>query len=167
MKNFWICLLISIVSAVKAQESTELSFVCQEMTTPEAPFYISDEFRQGDLVWENFRDIGHQNKKNQYIPKGSIVYTPPEFVEKMDDSENRIPVKVLSVPSQENEDNIRNSKKRRYNSISSMVNTTGDRKRVDAGSVGWIDKKSVRKASDFTFLLPRILHSIKLKMEFL
>ncbi|TNE99275.1 MAG: hypothetical protein EP326_08440 [Deltaproteobacteria bacterium] len=155
MKNFWICLLISIVSAVSAQESTEISYVCQEMTTPEAPFYISDEFRQGDLVWENFRDIGDQNKKNQYIPKGSIVYTPPEFVEKMDDSENRIPVKVLSVPSQENEDNIRNSKKRRYNSISSMVNTTGDRKRVDAGSVGWIDKKSVRKASDFTFFVTK------------
>ncbi len=144
-----------MASLFAADENTQIPYVCQETTTPEAPFYISDEFRQGDLIWENFRDINNQNNKNQYIPKGSIVYTPQEFIEQMDESERRIPVKVLSVPSKETEDNIRNAKKRRYQSIASKVNTTGNRQRVESGSVGWIDKKSVRQASDFTFFVTK------------
>ena len=128
-------------------------FICTEMKTEKQPFYISDEYKQGDKIWENLRNIDDENLKDQYIPRGSIVYTPPEFIEKLDDSERRIPVKVLSVPSLENEEKIKKSRARSSNSIRSMISTTGSKKRAAPFTTGWIDKKSVRKAGDYTFQL--------------
>lgn len=154
MKSILAFVLMSCLGLHAQESENNILHICQDIQIEKQPFYISDEYRQGDKIWENLRNIDNQNLKDQYIPRGSIVYTPPEFVEKMNESTQRIPVKVLSIPSKENEDNIRNSKKRSYNSISSMA-STGSLKRVEAFSVGWIDKKSVRKASDYTFMVTK------------
>lgn len=144
-------IILSLLFSEILYSQDQIEYICQDTTSKKQPFYISDEYRQGDKIWENLRNIDNENLADQYIPRGSIVYTPPEFIEKMDQSSRRIPVKVLTVPSKENEDRVRESRARRYNSIRSMINTTRDKKRTEPFSVGWIDKNSVRKASDYTF----------------
>lgn len=147
-------LLITLFAFSNITNSSE-QYICEDTQLEEPPFYVSDEYRQGDKIWENLRNINDQNNPDQYIPKGSIVYTPPAFFEVSDTSDRRVPIKVLSVPSLENENKIRNSKKRRSYSISSMINTTGNKKRAERFSVGWIDVKSLRKASDYTFFVKK------------
>jgi hypothetical protein len=142
-------------NSAEISTNNEPNFLCKSVKLEQTPFYISDEYKQKDKIWENFRDISNEQSSNRYIPRGSIVYSPSELVELSGISDRRVPIKVLTLPTLGNEENIRNSKKRSYNSIRSMIATTGDKDRATLYSTGWIDQKSLRKAGDYTFMVTK------------
>jgi hypothetical protein len=144
---------------VGSDQPPEPEFLCTEQQITDAPFYVSDEYRQGDRIWENFRKIEDDKAIDKYIPRGSIVYTPEEFIG-MEGSSGRVPVKVLSVPPKEIEYRVRNSKSDRRYSIEDTVADTKslkgiNRKRVKVNDVGWIGNDSLRKAKNHTFFVTK------------
>lgn len=136
-----------------AQDTAYDLYKCEELTLKEPPFYVSDEWRQGDKIWENLRDIKNSDKVTHYIPRGSIVYSPPELYEGSNEPDYRVPIKVLNVPSKEWEDNILKSKNRGATSLRNMATGTKNLNRAKIGTTGWIDKRSLRSAGDYVFHL--------------
>lgn len=143
------------LNSIQGGQVTAMPFICSDVDLPDPPFFISDEYKQGDKVWENFRNIDNQNLSDKYIPRGSIVYTPPSLYEKMSDSDRRIPVRVLSLPNKETEDRLKQSQNRPGDGIKTMISTVKNKARAEMNSQGWIDKKSVRKAGEFTFFVTK------------
>ena len=134
-------------------------FLCNQQKLAVPPFYISDEYEQGDRIWENFRKFENDKIVDKYIPRGSIVYTPEEMIG-TEGSTVSVPVKILSVPSKENEDRIRNSKSNRRNSIEDKVADSKslkgiNRKRVKVNDIGWIGKASLKEAKNHTFMVTK------------
>ncbi|GAB4018070.1 MAG: hypothetical protein Fur0010_19070 [Bdellovibrio sp.] len=147
-------IFISILSfELNAVEDVTQVYRCEEIKTKKPPFYVSDEWRQGDKIWENFRDIKNSNKITHYIPRGSVVFSPPELYEGSNEPDHRVPVQVLSVPSIKWEENILAARNRDASSIRRMATGTKDLDRAKIGTVGWIDKRSLRSAGDYIFHL--------------
>ena len=149
MRSLYLFLIFS--QSLFAEEFTAMK--CQEIETKDPPFYVSDEWRQGDKIWENLRDIKDSYKVTNYIPRGSIVYSPPELYEGSNEPDTRVPIKVLNVPSKEWEDNILNSKNRGKTSLRNMATGTKNLNRAKQGTEGWIDKRSLRSAGNYVFFL--------------
>jgi hypothetical protein len=156
----FITTILSLISMPASSQDPSIlseSLLCNEQSIAQPPFYVSDEYKQGDRIWENFRNIDNDKKVDKYIPRGSIVYTPEEFIGR-EGSSGRVPVKILSVPSSENEEKVRNSKSNRRNSIEDKVADTKslrgiNRKRVKVNDVGWIGSASLREAKNHTFFV--------------
>ncbi|WP_290734745.1 hypothetical protein [Halobacteriovorax sp. JY17] len=134
-----------------------IHYECQEDLVDYPPFYVSDEYRQGDKMYENFRNLENANIKDKYIPRGSIVFIDPEVYEQFEGSENgRVPVKVLSVPSDKSENALKNNTKgRSYDNIKSVALGTGRQTRVKKNDKGWMSIVSLRSTDKYTFAVEK------------
>ena len=128
--------------------------VCESGEISDPPFFVSDEYRQGDRLYENLRNVEDQGKIDTYLPRETLVKIEPELFSYSDSPSYRVPIKVLSTPSQKREDSAigvagRGQRKR---FAATMRGTTG-LKRAKKGSVGFIHKKSLRKVAKYVFVL--------------
>ncbi|MAZ47703.1 MAG: hypothetical protein CME65_04025 [Halobacteriovoraceae bacterium] len=155
------------------QNDSELELpMCEDIASEEPPFFVSDTYMQTatnrlgtqvNLEYENFRDLEDpsNNRLNRYIPRGSIVYTPPELME-IDDQPRRVPVKVLNVRT-EVEETARNAGRVRggdwFKSLflrsGSRTRQVNEASRVEVGDVGYIDNNSLKPAGEFVFYLEK------------
>jgi len=132
---------------------------CSPSTTDTPPFWVSDEIKQGDKVWENLRNLEDDDKKKYYLPKGSIVHSPAELFGNDPAVAIRLPVKVLSVPKDDYEKTLAASQliskgvlkvKRKL-----RIQTYGKKNliRAERGATGFIDERSLMKVDKYTFML--------------
>ncbi len=127
---------------------------CKESTTDKTPFYISDEYRQGDKIWENFRSIEDHTKKVSYIPRGSIVHAPVELAEASYHPNYRVPVEVLSLPDKKWEDDLlEESGKRGNRHFRHKALTPKGLPRSQIGDQGFLDRRALIPAGKFTFFV--------------
>lgn len=149
---------------------------CINSRTPIPPFYVSDTYKQGDKIYENFRDIEDESKVKKHLPKGSIVYTPPELFHLKTSSDFRLPVEVVSVPNEKLEKTLMKSRyyhclektksgaclrgewrakasyRRKIYGITrrDRVDPINDNKKENQG---YLDKRSLKQVSDYVFIL--------------
>lgn len=136
------------------------NYVCSDAEISEPPFYVSDEWKQGDKVYENLRNPKNPSKVDKYLPRDSIVKVDPELFDYSDDDSYRVPVQVLSVPDTSLEDSISgikervdpngNPQKRRFKGMLSGINGL---KRAGVKDLGFINKRSLRKLDGYSFIL--------------
>lgn len=117
---------------------------------PLPPFYVSDGLWQGEKQYENFRHIGNDNVVKQYVPRGTIVYIPPELYELETSKSYRLPFSVLSVPKPLLEETAKNSLKSR-SMFREMFWGVKGKGRVEPGDIGFLDKRGIRQVSEYTF----------------
>lgn len=137
------------------------SMECSVSTTDEKPFYVSDEYKQGSKVYENLRSFDSKNKEVEYLPKGSIVYAPPELFELSSEDDFRIAVKVLSTPTSNINETLLGSKyydpklEKWFDKSELHRRAAGlkGKKRAKKGSKGYIPRKALAQVDDYTFLL--------------
>jgi len=135
-------------------------YVCHVDTTDTPPFYISDEYKQGNRYYENLRNLDDPDQVDTYLPRGSIVYIPPSF-EELDTGENsRRPVKVLGTPKKEHEDRLDGQEGRKddtgkyqHKRFKALGAGKKGKTRAKYGDVGYIHKNSLIKASKYTYRL--------------
>lgn len=129
---------------------------CSESTTKRVPFYISDEYKQGDKIWENFRSIEDHTKKVSYIPRGSIVHSPIELSEISYHPDYRVPIEVLSIPDEKWENDLREDNGRRKNRHFRGAALTPDGlPRTQEGDQGYLARNSLIPAGRFTFFVKK------------
>lgn len=132
---------------------------CCMQTTDKPPFFVSDEYKQGVLEYENFRNINDDKLKDKYIPRGSIVYTPPELLEVYKAQSNlRVPVKVLSVPKKTLEDTAEKTSRSMFKNMFKDLfywknGKKEKKKRVEVGDIGYLDSRSLRSTTQYTFVV--------------
>ncbi|ATH07067.1 hypothetical protein BIY24_03680 [Halobacteriovorax marinus] len=133
------------------------SYECYEDLVDFPPFYVSDEYRQGDKMYENFRNLENANIKDKYIPRGSIVFIDPQVYEQFEGSENgRVPVKVLTTPSEKAENELKHrTRGRSADNIKSVALGTGRQTRVQKNDKGWMSIKSLRSVDQYTFAVEK------------
>lgn len=128
--------------------------LCEEEPSTQSPFFVSDTYAQGDLEYENFRDLSNPNDNslNRYIPRGSIVYTPPELME-VDDQVRRVPVQVLGVRTEIEETSRRADRARGGNWFRGLFGgyARDEARRVEQGDTGYLDNRSLKPAGEFVF----------------
>ena len=129
--------------------------VCNDVEVNDPPFYISDEYKQGNKIWENFRNIKDSSIKDRFIPRGSIVFIDDELYEQSSSTNSRVPVRVLSVPNIKVENNLKKSKYRNHDSLKVIASETSNKVRVKKGDIGWMSKKSIKVAGKYTFSVPK------------
>lgn len=152
-------LLLSLLSSlVTVAETTTLSRPtpnliqeCSQSETEQPPFYISDEFNQNDKLWENFRSLQNPDDIIGFIPRGSIVYAPPELSESNYSPDSRIPVRVITV-ADETRSEIENARgpSRKFRPISL---TPRGRPLVERGQEGYLDRRAMQPAGKYTFFV--------------
>lgn len=134
---------------------------CEVSSTEEPPFYVSDEYLQGDRVYENLRDIENEGGPKKYIPRGSIVYTPPELNDVESSREYRVPVEVLSTFDNDLVTTLSKSKyydskqKKRFakKELRAKVQGITGKERAKKGDRGFIDRRALRQAGKYTFIV--------------
>ena len=146
---FTFILLINTAMAV--------NYECHEDLVDFPPFYVSDEYRQGDKMYENFRNLENANIKDKYIPRGSIVYIDPQVYEQFEGSENgRVPVRVLTIPSDKSEVALKTKTKgRSHDNIKSVALGTRRQTGVKKNDKGWLSIKSIRSVDKYTFAIDK------------
>lgn len=122
---------------------------CEDKGSNEPPFYVSDTYKQGNLEYENFRKLENPALEDAYIPRGSLVHTPPELYELAQQQEKRVPIKVLNV----NTDLEENSKKSTRSLFQRLFSNPQKLRRVKPGDMGYISAKSLKPAGEFTFFV--------------
>ena len=158
-KFFYLLLLSPFVLAQTNNNVGEFRLpICEDIASADAPFFVSDTYAQGAFDYENFRHLEDpdNNDLNRYIPRGSIVYSPPELLD-IDDEERRVPVKVLNVRTEIDE---LSKGAETDNGGTWFQNLFGDyatdeARRVDVGEVGYIDNRSLKPAGDFVFYIEK------------
>lgn len=149
------CLTLSFLFCYIAWAKTQIGPpICKDITSEEAPFFVSDTYRQGILEYENFRSFDNAREIAGFIPRGSIVYTPPELMA-ADTERRRVPVKVLNV----NKELSETASKARNNPVGNFFRSLFSRQKgveqVEAGDIGYLDNKSLKQAGEFTFYLEK------------
>lgn len=136
-----------------SQPTENLIQECEESETNKPPFYVSDEFKQNDRLWENFRSIKDPDDIIGFIPRGSIVYAPPELTESTFSPDDRVPVRVISI-FDETRSEIANargpSRKMRPTSL-----TPRGRELVEKGQEGFLDRRAMQPAGKYTFFVKK------------
>lgn len=128
---------------------------CEEQLHDDPPFYVSDEYKQGDKIWENLRDIDNHAKSHQFIPKGSIVHSPPELSEVSYHPDSKIPVEVLSVPPVEFEDELKGKPGERLRRFRNTALTPDGLPRAEKGSTGFLMRNALEPAGKYTFFVKK------------
>ena len=173
LKNLLGVLIVLICTNLSAEgdESCEPTFKregCNLAHSCIAPFYVSDTYLQGLRMYENFRNLDDDRVVERYIPKGSIVYTPPELMELEATNDYRVPVEVLSVDNSDLAESLRVSRywgrlnqdnpneARRWigkGEFTSMVDGIRNLQRVEAQERGFLDRRSLKPAGNYTFFV--------------
>lgn len=155
-------LIYCLLSIVTLQSfANEYEYACVEASVQSSPFFVSDEYRQGDRIYENLRSVDNPGEVNEYLPRESLVQIEPELYEFSDDVNYRVPVKVISVPSEKREESAKGTsgkyadgqlQKKRFRHTVAGANKLS---RAVKGSVGFIHKRSLKKVSDQIFILEK------------
>jgi len=146
---------ILLLTLLLINTTLALDLECKDVEVKEPPFYVSDEYRQGNKIWENFRNIENANIKDRFIPRGSVVFIDDELYEQSDAASSRVPVRVISVPDIKVEKNLKKARSRTHDSLRVIAGGTSRKIRVKQGDVGWISKKSLRVAGKYTFAVSK------------
>ncbi|MFT6633223.1 MAG: hypothetical protein ACJAS4_003193 [Bacteriovoracaceae bacterium] len=125
-------------------------YTCCLESSKKSPFFISDEYLQGKKQYENFRDIDDDSISNKYIPRGTIIYTPPELYDLESSTDYRLPFKVLSVPNEKLENT---AKKTRRTMFTEMFRGKKGKQRVKKDDIGYLDKRAVKSIDGYTFFV--------------
>ncbi len=135
-------------------------YECIESTIAEPPFYVSDEYKQGDKMYENLRSVKNPEKVDKFLPRSSVVRIDPTVYEYSDSENYRVPVEVISVPSEQAEIAAKGISERRdsrgNSQIKRFIHTVSGTKglsRSQKGDVGFIHKKALKKIDDYVFVL--------------
>ncbi len=126
------------------------AYTCCLATSDESPFFISDEYLQGKKQYENFRELEDDSISNKYIPRGTIVYIPQALLDVESSKDYRLPFKVLSVPNAKLEETSQKTSRRMFKE---MFWGKKGRERVERGDQGFLDKRSVRRVDEFSFIV--------------
>lgn len=144
---------ISYSAFSQAPDYSKVEWVCEELEASDPPFYVSDEYRQGDKIWENLRNIDNSRVADTYIPRGSIVEVDEQLFQYGEGvPDYRVPIRVLSLPSEEEEQKVRDAKWRKRDSIAQMARV-GKKKRAEVDSIGWLDHRALKQAKNFVFFV--------------
>ncbi|WP_127718201.1 hypothetical protein [Halobacteriovorax sp. HLS] len=128
---------------------------CREVLLDQPPFYISDEYRQGDKIWENFKSFEKPNVNQKYIPRGSIVLVDEELYEQSDASNHLLPIRVLKTPSELTEQQLKKTKSRSRDSLRALISGISGKPRVKKDDIGWLNKHSIESAGKYTFAVTK------------
>jgi len=121
---------------------------CTPSQTEEAPFYVSDAYKQGDKTYENFRARGTRERQS-FIPRRSLVKVPKESQKYVDSPGSYVPVEVLGV----NDDQFHNEKLNKKSRFKSATNLLSKLPKVKYGEKGLLYSKSLEKVDDYTFVV--------------
>lgn len=148
---FFISLSYPVMSEEAPNNCTKVGeYECCQATSDKSPFFISDEYLQGDKQYENFREVEDDRISKRYIPRGTIIYTPPELYNLESSRDYRLPFKVLSVPNEKLEKTAKSTSRQFFKQ---MFWGKKNKKRVKAGDIGFMDKRSIRKINDYSFFV--------------
>lgn len=161
MRNLLVVFLIALFITVPkpcaegsfAAMASNLQESCSPSQTEDPPFYISDEFKQGDRLWENFRNIEDHNEKIGFIPRGTIVYADPELSEAHYSPDHRVPVRVVQVF-----DDTRAEIKRATGPATKLKPTSitpNGLPLVVKGQEGFLDRRAMQPAGKYTFFVKK------------
>lgn len=123
---------------------------CEETTTDEEPFKVTDASGMGWKSYENFRSKDNHRKKENIIPRRSIVKVKKGSEEFADHPNSYVPVEVLGVADTDFHDE--NLKKGRLKSASAKASWQ-KLKKVNKGKKGFLYSKSLKKADDYTYIV--------------
>lgn len=150
--TLFISVLTKAEHTVLGNNSPNLIQNCQVSETEKPPFYISDEYRQGDKIWENFRSLKDKNDVIGFIPRGSIVYAPPELTESVISPDDYVPVQVVTVENETRSEivNARGRSKRFY-----TTSSPSNRKipLIEKGQEGFLSRNAMQPAGKYTFFV--------------
>lgn len=147
--------LISIFLIISSiTYANEYNAVCEKGEISDPPFFISDEYKQGDKLYENLRSVEEPAKVETYLPRESLVKLEPELFNYSDHPEYRVPIKVISTPDEKREKSAigvsgRGQRKRFRHTMSGTSNLS----RAKSGTVGFIHKRSLKQVSNYVFIL--------------
>jgi len=142
-------LVLAFVTRLSASE-----YRCIEAEITEAPFYVTDEFKQGDRLYENLRPVDAEAKIDEYLPRETLVKLEPELYDHSDHPSYRVPIEVLSTPDEKREKSALGKKGKGQNRrFLHTMRGTGKLNRAKKGSKGFIHKKSLRRVSEYVFVL--------------
>ena len=114
--------------------------------TEKGPFSVSSATGNGKKIYENLRDINNHKSKTHFLPNEAIVLdlTGNGYEE----SGKYKPIEVLSSPSREHFDRLKESRTffRNRGSLGSLAY-------ADSGVKGYLFKNSIKKASSYSYLL--------------
>jgi hypothetical protein len=160
-KVFSVLIIFALINPAFAQVRASDEFTldilsqqleCEDATTDKAPFYISDEHAQGNKIWENFRNL-ESGKPEAYIPRGSLVFADPELSERFYDTDYRVPVKVIQV-NNETQDEIKNARGP-VRKIAPIALTPKRLPLVEKGQQGFLDRRAMQPAGKYTFFVKK------------
>lgn len=123
---------------------------CSMTTTEEEPFNVSDASGMGWKGYENFRSKDNHKKKENIIPRRSIVKVKKGSEDFADHPDSYVPVEVLGVADTEYHDE--NLSKGRLRSASSKTKWQ-KLKPVNKGKKGFLYSKSLKRADEFTYVV--------------
>ncbi len=147
-------LLVFLLLAPMLQ-ANEQRIVCRQNATAKAPFFISDEYKQGDKIWENLRNLDNHKKVNAYIPRGSIVVVDKKLRRSVKAPDALLPVRVLSLPNQEIEEELKTRNSSAGKFFKNKVQVPQGRNRAKRGNTGFLNTKALIPAGEFTFLVKK------------
>lgn len=121
---------------------------CFDKYIKTAPFSVTDASRMGWKTYENFRSKDNYKRKENIIPRRSIVKIKEGSEDFVNSPDMYIPVEVMGVAKSDHHD--KNLKKSR------LAIASGDRQRLDKvniGKKGFLYSKSLKKADEYTYIV--------------
>lgn len=128
----------------------EPRIVCTQTTTEDEPFNVTDASGMGWKSYENFRSKDNHRKKENIIPRRSIVKVKKGSEDFADHPGAYVPVEVIGVADNDFHDD--NLAKGRLRSSSGKVKWQ-KLKKVENGKKGFLYSKSLKKADEFTYVV--------------
>lgn len=121
--------------------------ICENIVyKSKAPFAVSSATGNGNKIYENLRDIDNHKNKTYFLPNEAIVLDLAG--NGYDISGDFQPVEVLSSPSRSHFDRLKKSR-----SFFRNRGNLDNLKYASSGTLGYLYKKSMKKASNYSYLL--------------
>lgn len=132
------------------EEGKTSGVICKEINTSTPPFTISDADQMGWKTYENFRSKDDYRKKENIIPRRSIVKIKESSADYADHPDAYIPVEVLSVAETDVHDEKLSEGRLRS---ASGLNNYQRLSKVQKGKKGFVYSKSLKRADEYTYIL--------------
>lgn len=138
---------VQMPSFARAADTPTPAPGCQDFTTKEPPFFISDG--KGDKNWEDFKSPSNFKATIGFLPKSSIVRVQPALQKAAIKSGRNvfIPVEVISIPDS---NLLRTAAKSRQ---PLKGNVLGRKKVAEPGNKGYVAQESLEHVSGYTFMI--------------
>jgi hypothetical protein len=142
---------VSVLAEEKVVACTqEGRYQCCLSKTIRPPFWVMEEYLQGEKQHENVRNIDDWYDADKYAPLLTLVTVPAELMNLKTSKSFRVPVEVISVPNNELEKTAKDSSKTLL-----AIKFAGIKKkeRIKVGDVGFLHKKSLRRFDDYSYIV--------------